>query len=161
MGRTSPAIYLHFPDKDTLIHSVCDRMFQRLADVSAAAQAPFDDPVDRVRACARSYVHFAVDHPAGYRVLFMGSGDWSDEMGTLDHLSESVAFRSLHDNVVAAYEQGRFVGPGPELSSLAAWMSVHGLASLLIAKPGFEWPPIDDLVDMVVDTLVHGLLPRS
>jgi AcrR family transcriptional regulator len=161
VGRTSPAIYLHFPDKDTLIHSVCDRMFQRLADISAAAQAPYDEPTERIRACARSYVEFAVEHPAVYRVLFMGTDDWTGEMGTLDHLQESVAFRSLYDNVANGYERGLFVGPGPELSSLGMWMAVHGVASLLIAKPAFAWPPIDDLVDLVVDTQLRGVLPRS
>lgn len=161
VGRTSPAIYLHFPDKDTLIHSTCDRMFQRLADFSAEAQEPFEGPLERIRACALSYVEFAVERPAIYRVLFMGSDDWKSEMGTLEHLRDTVAFRSLYDNVVAAYEEGLFVGPGPELSSLGMWLSVHGLASLLIAKPSFEWPPVADLVDLVVDTQLRGLLPRS
>jgi AcrR family transcriptional regulator len=161
VGRTSPAIYLHFPDKDTLIHATCDRMFQHLADISAGAQAPFDDPIERIRACALSYVEFAVERPAVYRVLFMGTDDWKSEMGTLEHLRESVAFRALYDNVVAAYDGGLFVGPGPELSSLGMWMTVHGLASLLIAKPSFEWPPLADLVDLVVDTQLRGLLPRA
>jgi AcrR family transcriptional regulator len=161
VGRTSPAIYLHFPDKDTLIHSVCDRMFQRLADISAEAQAPLDDPIERVRACARSYVGFAVEHPAVYRVLFMGADDWKSEMATMAHLQESVAFRSLYDNVQAAYDQGLFVGPGPELTSLGMWMSVHGLASLLIAKPTFAWPPVDELIDLLLDTQLRGVLPRS
>jgi AcrR family transcriptional regulator len=161
VGRTSPAIYLHFPDKDTLILSVCDRLFQRLADVSAAAQEPFDDPIDRIRACARAYVGFALEHPAVYRVLFMDPNDWKSEMGTMEHLRESVAFRSLYDNVVAAYESGVMRGPGPDLTALVMWISIHGLASLLLAKPSFEWPPIDDFVDLVVDSGLHGHLAGS
>jgi AcrR family transcriptional regulator len=161
VGRTSPAIYLHFPDKDTLILSVCDRMFERLAEESAAAQLPYDDPVDRIRACAHAYVRFALDHPAAYRVLFMEPNDWKSEMGTMEHLRDSVAFRSLYDNVVAAYEQGVFTGPGPDLSALVMWVSIHGLASLLLAKPSFEWPPAEAMVDLVVDTELQGLRARG
>lgn len=158
VGRTSPAIYLHFTDKETLILSVCDRMFDRLADVSSAAQAPFTDPVDRIRACARAYVGFALDHPAVYRVLFMERNDWNSEMGTMEHLRESVAFRSLYDNVVKGYDEGIFRGPGADLTALVMWITVHGLASLLLSKPGFEWPPVDTMVDLVIETELHGVL---
>jgi AcrR family transcriptional regulator len=158
VGRTSPAIYLHFPDKDTLILSVCDRLFERLAEVSSTAQAPFTEPVDRIRACARAYVGFALEHPAVYRVLFMEANDWKSEMGTMDHLKESVAFRSLYDNVVKGYEDGTFQGPGPELTALVMWITIHGLASLLLSKPSFEWPPVDTMVDAVIEAELHGVL---
>jgi AcrR family transcriptional regulator len=159
VGRTSPAIYLHFADKQTLILSVCDRMFERLAEVSSAAQAPFTDPIDRMRACARAYVDFALDQPAAYRVLFMDQRqEWKGEMATMAQLRESVCFRSLHDNVVQAYEDGRFQGPGPDLTALVLWIAVHGLASLLLAKPGFEWPPVDTMVDLIIDTQLRGIL---
>jgi AcrR family transcriptional regulator len=158
VGRTSPAIYLHFTDKETLILSVCDRMFDQLAGVSSAAQAPYSDPVDRIRACARAYVGFALERPAVYRVLFMEANDWKSEMGTMEHLKESVAFRSLYDNVVQGYERGIFRGPGPELTALVMWITVHGLASLLLSKPGFEWPPVDTMVDALIDTQLHGML---
>ena len=40
------------------------------------------------------------------------------------------------------------------------WAMVHGLASLLIAKPSFEWPDVDDLVSACCRQQLDGLRPR-
>jgi len=157
VGRTPPSIYLHFPDKDTLIHSVCDRLFGSLAEISARAQEGVDDPVERIRRCAHAYVGFALDFPAVYRILFLDHHDWTEQM-SMEHLKESVAFRSLYDNVVAAFDQGRFRGADADLVSLTMWMSIHGIASLLVTKPSFQWPPKEVLVDTLLDSTFHGLL---
>lgn len=158
VGRTPPSIYLHFADKDALIHSVCDRLFDSLADRSAAAQAGSDDPVERICRCAHAYVDFALEFPAVYRILFLDNYDW-DEMMTMDHLKESVAFRSMYDNVVDAFESGVFKSDGgPDTVSILLWMSIHGIASLLLTKQSFEWPPVDDLVDQMIEQQLHGLL---
>lgn len=76
----------------------------------------------------------------------------------MEGLHDSVAFQSLYRNVVDAYDAGRFHGPGPELTSLALWMGMHGLASLLIAKPSFEWPEQEFLVDLLCEQSLRGLL---
>jgi hypothetical protein len=36
-------------------------------------------------------------------------------------------------------------------------MLVHGIASLLIAKPKFPWPPVDHLVDHALEVYQSGL----
>ncbi len=157
VGRTSPSVYLHFADKQTLLHSVCGRMFGRMAEVMAAAQADSDDPVERIRRCGHAYVAFAVDQPLAYRILLMEPHDWP-EPSSFEDLEGDVAFQALHDNVVAAFEAGRFRGPDPGLVSVILWMSVHGLASLLVARPTFAWPPTGVLVDQLFDQHLVGLL---
>jgi AcrR family transcriptional regulator len=165
VGRTPPSIYRHFEDKDTLIHSVCDRLFGHLAEEFLAARAALEDPDDPVaaaRAIGRAYVTYAVEHPAVYRVLFMDRSDWSDpEFNTMEALRDSVAFRALYDVVVLGYDTSVFDGPGPDLTALAMWIGVHGTASLLIAKPDFAWPPVDDLVDLVCATQMDGVRTRA
>ncbi|MGH2759182.1 MAG: TetR-like C-terminal domain-containing protein, partial [Actinomycetota bacterium] len=41
------------------------------------------------------------------------------------------------------------------------WSSVHGITSLLIAKPWFPWPDVERLVDHVIDTHCLGLTTRG
>jgi AcrR family transcriptional regulator len=157
VGRTPPSIYLHFPDKNTLLYSVCDRLFASLADLSARAQEGIDDPVERIRRCAHAYVQFAVDSPAVYRILLLEPHDWLESM-SMEQLKADVAFRSLYDNVVAAFDQGHFRPGDPDVVSLTMWMSIHGIASILITTPSFQWPPKEVLVDTLLDSLLHGLL---
>jgi AcrR family transcriptional regulator len=165
VGKTPPSIYLHFADKGQLILAVCEQGFQELAEFSRAAQSPYDDPVDRIRACGKAYVRFALDHPEQYRILFMEPAGKPEALDpfelTFDGLKQHVAFRSLYDNVARGFEEGRFVGSGPELTSLAMWAAIHGIASLLIAKPFMDWPSVDVFVDTIFDQHLAGLLPRE
>jgi AcrR family transcriptional regulator len=158
VGKTPPSIYLHFADKDELMLAACERRFDSLARFTSEAQSGLDDPVDRIRACGRAYVQFAIEHPEEYRILFMEKIDLPAGQRTIEALKAHVAFRSLHDNVEDAFTEGRFRGPGPELVSVVLWSAVHGIASLLVAKPTMEWPPVEVLVDQMMDQQLHGLV---
>jgi hypothetical protein len=51
----------------------------------------------------------------------------------------------------------KLLGGDPLLASFTIWSAVHGLTSLLIAKPAFPWPSIDAFVEHVVHTQIDGL----
>src|SRR5690606_13786916 len=63
VGKTPPSIYLHFADKDELLLSVCERSFVELGDRFRRVCEHVDDPVERLQACAKAYVRFALEHP--------------------------------------------------------------------------------------------------
>ncbi len=45
-------------------------------------------------------------------------------------------------------DAGSIEDPGDlRMAALHVWASVHGLTSLLIAKPGLPWPDLDDLIE--------------
>jgi len=47
---------------------------------------------------------------------------------------------------------------GPLHVSILFWSAVHGLASLLVAKPGLPWPDRDALIDDMVSIALGGIL---
>jgi hypothetical protein len=48
-------------------------------------------------------------------------------------------------------------GPGCSLDSPISWTVCHGVTSLLIAKPNFPWPPVERLVEDVLQMVDSGL----
>jgi len=58
VGVSPPAVYLHFPDKDTLIFAVCQQLFAALDQAVESAAAGLDDPFDRMRARGLAYARF-------------------------------------------------------------------------------------------------------
>lgn len=48
-------------------------------------------------------------------------------------------------------------GVDEETASQALWAAVHGLTSLLIAKPAFPWVEKERLIETVVAMAVDGL----
>jgi hypothetical protein len=44
------------------------------------------------------------------------------------------------------------------LAAITLWAGVHGITSLMIAKPKFPWPDHDAVIDQLLSTLVKGLI---
>ena len=159
VGVSPPSVYLHFPDKDTLIFAVCQQLFAALDNAIEGATTGLDDPFDRLRAGALAYARFGVEHPEQYRVLFMQKPESAPKGFGSEQLMESSAFAHLFENVVDLLATG-LLEPGLEPFPLAVelWAVVHGCTSLLISHPNLGLPPVDELVGQACDHVAKGLL---
>ena len=159
VGVSPPSVYLHFPDKDTLIFAVCQQLFTALDQAIEGATSPVADPFDRMRGRALAYARFGVEHPEHYRVLFMQKPEAAPEGFGSEQLMESAAFAHLLENVVELLATER-LEPGLEAFPLAVelWALVHGCTSLLISHPNLGLPPVDQLVGQACEHMTRGLL---
>jgi AcrR family transcriptional regulator len=160
VGVTSPAIYRHFEDKDRLLLEACREKFQDL-QVALEAAEPQKVPVgERMLVMGRSYIDFALENPESYRIMFMTRFDMSAQ-----HFAEEMmgdrCFMILLDSVTDLIDAGLV---RPELADKGAlhvgglfWASIHGLASLLIAKPGLPWPDREQLITDLLHATVRGI----
>ena len=70
VGCSATSIYLHFENKDALVHALIDDGFERLnARLHAAADAHADGAA-RLDALARAYLAFGLENPEYYEVMF-------------------------------------------------------------------------------------------
>jgi AcrR family transcriptional regulator len=159
VGVSSPAVYLHFADRDALVAAVVTDRFARLgAAIAAAVAAAPDTPVDRLRAGCNAYVRLALDDPGTYRVLFGGR-----TASALDGEARErtlAPFTALVDGIAAAQAVGAVRSGDPWVLAVPVWAALHGIASLRTARPGFDWPPVDQLVDDALAGLL-GLAPAQ
>jgi AcrR family transcriptional regulator len=156
INKTPPSIYLHFGTKDALIHAVCQRQFDAMTDRFRAVIAGVDDPVERIRRMGRSYVEFALEHPEQYRILFMSTTGKMPQVQQLDDLNLTECFGMLHQAITDGMDQGVFEKKDSSLVALSTWAAVHGISSLLIAHD-LPWPPLDDLLDQLLEQNLRGL----
>ncbi len=158
-GVTPPSIYRHFEDKRHLLFEVCARQFELLDEALEAAAAGITDPVLALRARGRAYVQFGVDHPEHYRIMFMGPGyetpeQWSDILST-------GSFAHLVEAIQKVVDAGAMEVVGDVLTAaLHIWANIHGLTSLLVARPEMPWPELDAFVDEHLDLCLRAHLPR-
>ena len=159
VGVSPPSVYLHFPDKDTLIFAVCQQLFAALDEAIERATAGLDDPFARMQARGLAYARFGVEHPEHYRVLFMQKPESAPEGFGSEQLMESAAFAHLLENVVDLLATGQ-LEPDLEAFPLAVelWALVHGCTSLLISHPTLGLPPVDQLVGQACAHMTRGLL---
>jgi AcrR family transcriptional regulator len=163
VGVTPPSIYRHFPDKTSLLVAVCLRSFDSFAEVMRAARAP-GDPLESLRALARAYVHYGLEHPEHYRIMFMDRLELSADQYAAELMSESSSFGVLIETVRALKASGVLRTELVEMDDfhlgVLLWSSVHGLTSLFVAKPNLPWADREAIVDDACDLILNGVLAR-
>lgn len=162
VGVSSPAIYLHFADKEALLAEVCNQVFAALDAAMEAAAATADDPLESLRQRGLAYVHFALANPEHYRLVTMRRPADSEAIGPNDAMLAEGAFAHLLEAIRRCQEAGLMrADEEPFTLGLVLWAAAHGIASLLIAKPGLPWPPVESVVTRTIDAIGCGLVLTS
>ena len=164
VGIATTSVYLHFPDKLSLLLAVYqghfDDLAQRLED--AIAQQP--TPAEGLRAAALAYYRFAADRPEAYRVMFSVPGSTArlDEMPVAQRPGYRV-IQAVQQVITTSMEDGGTVAGDPYSATLCLWSALHGLIMLRAARPHVAWPPVETLIDALLTTqfVVRSALPRT
>ena len=154
-GVTPPSIYLHFADKTELLGAVCEARFGEFSEFITDAVRGIDDPLEAVREMGRAYVRFGLENPEHYRIMFMTRP--LAEGLPLDKLPGLTAFGHVVAAVDRCMDAGAIAAGDAFLVATNLWTAVHGVTSLLIARPDFPWPDLDRLMALVLDVQSKGL----
>jgi AcrR family transcriptional regulator len=162
VGVTPPSIYLHFPDKQSLLDAACEPVFADLARYFAEACLGVASPLERLGRMGVAYVQFALDNREPFRIVFMSRCESDTIMSmTPADLEAQTAFGPVIQTVVEAQQAGMLGAGNAREVAMRLWIGVHGVASLLISKPYFPWPPIEQLVNDFVCMVGLGLLVQT
>ncbi|MCS3781187.1 TetR/AcrR family transcriptional regulator [Tsukamurella ocularis] len=153
-GVTPPSIYLHFPDKGALLTAVVARYLGQLDDVLTEAEEGAPTPLDAARAQGLGYVRFALETPELYRLAAMTP---SDDASAVDVVLTTAAFAHLEQNVRELQEVGYYPPGDPQPIALRMLTVVHGVASLLVAKPFLPWGDPIEYADRVISGACLGI----
>jgi AcrR family transcriptional regulator len=156
VGVSVPSIYLHFADKQALLDAVCEEVFAALDAQMQAASAGAPDPFEGLRLQGIAYVRFALANPEHYRIVLMRK---HLENGA-DLLMASAAFEHFVASVQECVDAGVFEGEADALA-LRLWAAAHGIAALLVAKPYFPWPPLEDYIEQTIRMAGLGIALSS
>ena len=159
VGVSVPSIYLHFADKQALLDAVCEEVFAALDTAMQTAAADAPDVFEGLRRQGVAYVEFAVANPEHYRIVLMRKHDGSSGVHA-DLVMAHAAFQHFVASVQACVDAGVFEGEADQLA-LRLWAAAHGISALLVAKPYFPWPPLEELVDGVMRMAGIGLAAGS
>ena len=163
VGISQPSLYAHFRNADEIGEELCTRAFGELsARLDEVMAAPIS-PIERLMLMGRAYISFGLDNPDMYRIAFMTEGvkpciseplpqdAMPKDRAPQDRAPQDPvlmaglqAFEALHR--VVADLRGADDGAA-WLVAQSLWAHMHGLVSLLIARPQFPWGPLDLLIE--------------
>ena len=131
LGVSRTALYRHFSDKQALLAAVGREGFRMLRLALTDAWDTHGRGREGFEAMGMAYVHFAVAHPAHYRVMF-GRFVESCASDTAFVEEATSAFQVLVDALVEQQKAGLVRRDDPVLLARLVWSFVHGIAMLVI-----------------------------
>jgi AcrR family transcriptional regulator len=158
VGLSSTALYMHFSDKQEILHEICRQSFETLMALNRTVLDSPGEPEVRMRRMMEAYVAFGFAHPNAYRLVYLtrpleardGAESVAQQLG-------ADLFRSFEILVEDVERAGRLRGE-VRASTQALWAGGHGVVSLMITKPYFGWVERETLVKTLMDALFMGLL---
>ena len=151
-GVSPTALYLQFPDRDSLVTAAVDAGFDTFNDELTSAAAVPGTPDERLLAMGHAYLAFSEQQaralldpvlrpaPAGRQ----GAGA-VDRDQALDGL---VALLQLRSPSLSADAAGEL--------AILIWSSLHGYAMLRTVRPHMEWPTAEDFLRTLLTVYVPG-----
>lgn len=151
VGISQPSLYAHFASLQQIQDEVAAEAFARLEQAISSADG--ESPETQLAKAVRGYFDFGLSHPHAYRIAFML--EYPGDKPNRPDLSVSGFHQTDHPGPRAFGHLVRIVGLNrPDLSaetvvmrSQSLWASLHGLVSLLLARPEFPWGDTQKLVD--------------
>lgn len=161
VGVTPPSIYLHFADRNDLVFEVCERQAEQIDRVMEEAAKEGKGPWDRIRLRGLAYLRWGLENPEHYRILMMSRPDATPERFVDQRLADTSGLNAVAEDIQLAAAEGSIRGvDDPVKWAELVWMVIHGMVSMLIAKPDFPFGPPEDLYQSMFELVHQGLAPR-
>ena len=161
-GISQPALYAYFTTKDDIAAELCVRAFAILGQRMADARVGYTPNTENFDRCLRVYIDFGLDHPDAYRVAFMleksVDGSFLEKTGGKPMAAGKEVFQVFVEMVGELHASGLMAGDDPMAATQSLWAGLHGLVSLLIARPEFPWIERETLIATHVAMLRRGAL---
>ncbi|NDV28057.1 TetR/AcrR family transcriptional regulator [Desulfovibrio sp. JC010] len=158
IGYSPTTIYHHFKDKKELFLCLTEETYrdflQRINGIIATAPPPRE----ALKNILYTLVDMGLENPSAYRVGFMMESDlWKDHDS---HFQDNPLGKTMYNRINKCVKDCLPKNASDEdvlVTANSVVAATHGLTSLLITYPSFEWGPLDRLKAQVIDSAVDAI----
>nr|WP_321462912.1 TetR/AcrR family transcriptional regulator [uncultured Cohaesibacter sp.] len=152
-GYSVGSVYKHFPDIDALIIAVNGVTLTQMNELFSQSMQQSDDPLERLKMLARSYMHFAYSQPNLWRGLFEHHLPDDDAIPD-EHKAQNVELLALIErelaNISPTLDQEAL-----SIRSRTCFAAVHGMVTFSMEGRfvGLSGQQLEDELDFLVARL--------
>ena len=168
VGCTPMALYLYFPNKLSLLRYIWADIFRELFRQTEAEIGRNVSPSNRLRAYAKTWVDYWLDHTENYRVVFLNEDVRADKpvpqmTGMEQPFFANGEMATKHvEKLARVFAEGIAMGEfrklPPRLCVEVAMTQLLGLVHALVIMPEFNWRPRATICKAAIDASIRGFM---
>jgi AcrR family transcriptional regulator len=154
VGCSPMTPYRYFKSKEEIFAVVRAAAFNRLSDACERATRESDNLLHTAAATSWAYLHFAMDEPHAYRIMFELS---QPDDAAYKELGDAVEMSRhfMHAPLQTLVDEGILAGD-PVLLANVFWAGIHGVILLQLSGKLQDGVSIDDVFMAMLGTLSLG-----
>ena len=169
VGLSQTGIYVYFKSKQAILAALIDAAFKKLGTALSEIDGKSKGAIQYLELAIPVYIRFGLENPDEYRLAFMlidpASSAHPNAMADPSERSfeGKKVFGELEERIVAGFTAGDLnsIDKEPRAIAQCVWASLHGLVSLLIVFPLFDWVARERLIAAHTRLLLDGLRPPA
>jgi AcrR family transcriptional regulator len=130
IGYSATSIYLHYENKDQLVHALIDEGVGMLHDRLAKEVVP-GEPEATLRALCAAYAAFGLEYPEYYEIMYILHTEYIERYPAEKYRRARQNLEFFARALMEGAENGVFDGVQPLLGSTVIWAQLHGAVSLI------------------------------
>lgn len=159
IGYSATSIYLHFENKDALIHALIEEGMDQLLEALKAVEAAHPaDPIARLQALCRRFVDFGLENPEYYEIMFMLHPERMDRYPAEKYRRARRNLDVIAATLAAGVAQGIMDMDDVRVATSTIWGALHGAVSLLLARRVDVRIDPDAFVEATIAQTIRGVL---
>ncbi|MDZ7682166.1 MAG: TetR/AcrR family transcriptional regulator [Fodinibius sp.] len=131
---SATSIYLHFENKDDLVHNLMEEAIERLNGRLEQAVAVGDEPIAKLEALAQEYARFALEYPREYQVIYLISSDEVTRYPKEKFRKARKGYEIVTKVLNAGVQSGSIAEHQPRMAAYTFWAQLHGVMSVVLSK---------------------------
>lgn len=155
IGYSATSIYLHYENKDQLVHALIDEGVEMLHSRLHAVVVE-DNPLLTLDALCHAYVDFGLDFPEYYEIMYILHTEYMERYPAEKYRRARQNLEFFARALSQGAARGIFDSVDPLLGSSSIWSQLHGVVSLINSHRIDRKVRHEDLVNQVVLRIIQG-----
>lgn len=158
---SATSIYLHFENKDELVHTLMEEAIERLNNQLEKSITTLDDPISKLETLAHEYINFALEHPREYQVIYLISSEEMTRYPKEKFRKARKGYEIVTDVLKEGVESGLIAEQKPRIAAYTFWAQLHGVMSVVLSKRLDTRIDQKEFIEEAIDHIIKGYQVRT
>lgn len=157
---SATSIYLHFDNKDHLIHVLMEEAIERLNNQLEEKVKEQKDPISKLEDLAHEYVNFALENPREYQIIYLISSDEMTRYPKEKFRKARRGYELVTSVLQEGVEAGLITEEKPRMAAYTFWAQLHGVMSVVLSKRLDNRISQHEFIEEAIDHIIKGYQAR-